>query len=89
LEKKPSQTEKYRANQLGFGFCSKITEPKPVGLNLFWVFFKKNQFGYFLGKNQTEQKIITPIGNPTTKSIKMYSHFHSRISKCCNNRIGV
>jgi hypothetical protein len=35
-------------------FLSKKTEPKPVGLNRFW-------FDYFFNKNQTEQKIITPI----------------------------
>jgi len=37
--KKPSQT--------GTGFCSKITAPKPVDLNRFKFFFKKNRFGYF------------------------------------------
>jgi hypothetical protein len=39
-QKKSSQTGKT-------SFCSKITEPKPVGLNRFGFFFFFNQFGYF------------------------------------------
>jgi hypothetical protein len=39
LEKKPSQTEKNRANRFKPVFVLKTqTEPKPVSLNQFWLF---------------------------------------------------
>jgi hypothetical protein len=39
------------------------TEPKSVGLNMFWFFFKKNfsLVTFFFNKNQTKQKINTLI----------------------------
>jgi hypothetical protein len=45
---------------LGFGFCSKITERKPVSVNRFrFGFGFLNSLVIFLDKNQTEPKIIT------------------------------
>jgi len=54
-QKKPSQIRKT-------SFCSKITEPKPVGLNRFgFCFFFKPVWLLFFYKNRTEPKMITPI----------------------------
>jgi len=45
--KNPSPIEKTEPNWKITDFCSKITESKPVGLNQFWFFLKKNWFDFF------------------------------------------
>jgi hypothetical protein len=60
--KKPSQTKKTSQTGLNRFFPQK-TEPNPVGLSRFLVFFKF-RFGYFFlikaKSNRTELKMITP-----------------------------
>jgi hypothetical protein len=59
-EKTESKPEKTEPNRFEPVFVQK-TEPKPVGLNRFRFFKKKNRFGYFFfNKNRTEPKMITP-----------------------------
>ena len=57
--------KKTEPNQKKTSFYSKITEPKPVGLNRFWFnfsfFLKKTDFiTFFLDKKQTKLKINHP-----------------------------
>jgi len=60
--KKPSQTEKTEPNQFEPVFVLKNrTEPKPVGLNQFRLFFFLiSVWLLFFDKNRTEPKMITP-----------------------------
>jgi hypothetical protein len=50
---------------LGFGFLYKIIEPEPVTV---W-------FCYFLGKNRTEPKMITPKTYPAAGDQFMHPEF--------------
>jgi hypothetical protein len=56
-------------SRLGYGFCPKITDQNRnwsvrTGFSLILVLFFKILFGYFLGKNRTEPKMITSSLNP-------------------------